>query len=212
VDARLFPFGLFQQNEGNYLMSTKGLQQHKKVAEVTLNAAGKAATLTLAPGWHYEGSRGPFTLTNVEHGHQIVKAATSDGTGPAVLRAPKVAPPTPRGQGVAPDPIPDRRPADNPGEAPARMRGHEMFVYRVLFVSEANQHEVGGWLRFSSAPDKAAIDKTLKGWGHNGFRDPVDSYVGSLTRWTKKDERKARDDRTAGCPWGGDLMLSTGSE
>lgn len=63
-------------------MSTKGLMEHKKVAEVTLNEAGKAATLTLKAPWLFDGQRGPFTLKNVDHGHKIVKGSYHEDKGP----------------------------------------------------------------------------------------------------------------------------------
>ena len=78
-------------------MSTKGLIAHKKVAEVTLNDAGKAQTLTLKEPWVFaeggaEPSRGPFTLKNVDHGHTITKCAFDPAKGP---KTPKAIAPTP---------------------------------------------------------------------------------------------------------------------
>lgn len=87
-------------------MSTNSLKAHKKVASVEVNDAGKATRLTLKAPWVYDAGdgkgalRGPFDLTNVEHGHKITKAAYHEDKGPPVAKAP--VDPTPGPAPVAP--------------------------------------------------------------------------------------------------------------
>lgn len=192
-------------------MSTKGLMADKRVASVELNEAGKAARLTLAPGWTYEGSAGPFDLKNVDHGHQIVKAAKSDGSVASAPRARKATTPgAPKGAGVPPSPNPARTTTDPSALPPGSPRRHEMFVYRVMMVSEVNNHERGSWFRSTQPATDEQKKRHIAALGHMGLRHPVDSYKPSFRRWTKADERKARAEQSMGCPWGQELMLSDG--
>lgn len=83
-------------------MSTKALQEHKKVAEVTLNEQGKAKTITLKAPWLFEGSRGPFDLKSVEHGHKITKAAYHEDKGPPAKIVKAQEPMAPVNSGIGP--------------------------------------------------------------------------------------------------------------
>jgi len=194
-------------------MSTKGLMAHKKVAELTLNASGKADTLMLLPPWLYNGERGPFKLANVEHGHQIVKGATSDGSSAPKPKA-KAAKPTydpaansphtELGAGAKHGNPPETRHDD------ANPRGHELFIYRWERSSPVNGHTIAGWFRSAQPKTEKSLIKNFEDtWGHNSMREPVDSYTDwKIWRWTKAMQRAAIRDQTMGCPWGGEQMAS----
>jgi hypothetical protein len=175
------------------------------VAEVTLNEAGKASTLTLAPGWTFEGSSGPFTLKNVEHGHQIVRGAVN----PDAKRAPR-ATPAPRERKEGFDPSPRPSPSPEATERPAGPRGHAVLVYRTKLVSEKHNEEVTGWLRYDTDPEKGREPFTkaqlyervwaqLKSYIRVG--KPED-YQPEFKHWTNKDQAAARKNEESGSPWG----------
>lgn len=186
------------ETKGN-VMSTKGLMTHKKVAQVTLNASGKAETLTLAPGWFYEGSAGPFTLENVEHGHKIVKSATSDGTAPApVARAPKAAAPKIEGA-----------PADAPAPRPAPVGprvSHPVYVYRIGLKSD--DHEVVGWLKANREWPRKELNEHCHSSLGPYCQGPIEDYRPSVVRWTPAMDKQARKDGTAGSPYGSENIAS----
>jgi hypothetical protein len=181
---------------------------HKKVAEVTLNAAGKAETLTLAPPWLYNGERGPFTLTSVDHGHQIVKGATSDGSA---APAPKAKAPKSVHRGsIDPD---SPSPHSFAVSTPAAPRGHEIIVYRAVLVKDDEPsagesrigHEVCGWFQLPAVLGK----KELAARTHQGLdsylpdgSDPKDWRCESF-RWTQKMQDAARKAGDSGSPWSG---------
>lgn len=191
-------------------MSTKSLMADKRVAQVTLNDAGKAATLTLIDPWTFEGSAGPFTLKNVEHGHQIVKGAT----GGVVSRAPRSSAPK------APATL--LPPKGNPTEAMKRDPGSEtpstaapippgtqreqmgIFVYRIGRVSDELNHEVYGWLKATRrwTPKMLAEHSNAQLCGsYKGGREAMHLYEDVSRIWTKGDEREARTKQTMGSPW-----------
>lgn len=188
-------------------MSTKGLMAHKKVALVTLNAAGKADTLTLVDPWKFEGGSGPFKLTNVEHGHQIVKAATG-GEHLSPARAPS-APRTakPAALPIDPGPRPDmtqpmtRDLASATPSIPAREDAEQMFVYHWLLRSELENHEISGWLKTGRRwTPKMLADHALE-LGRPYLRAGATDYEPVFTLWTRAMEKKARDEHTMGSPW-----------
>lgn len=187
-------------------MSTKGLMAHKRVAEVTLNEAGKAATLTLAPGWLYEGSRGPFTLVNVEHGHKIVKGAVSDGSVPLAVRSPpKRSLPTTDGPEPKHSTNPDYvSPLDRP--AP---RTHEAFIYRLALVERGKSPKEGrdrfAWLQMTEPlPDDKLNERA---WsmlrGYHGPELSEDTHEAQAFRWTNAHQDLARKAGEIGSPWAG---------
>lgn len=187
-------------------MGTKQLQADKRVSEITLNEAGKAATLTLADGWTYEGSSGPFTLKNVEHGHQIVRGATNPNKATA-----KRAPPTER-QNVTRGVNPEAADAP-PMICPAKPRGDEVFVYRVTLEplpGSKDQREICGWLRASSTLPPADLEARtwamLRSHLSIGGQKTAgaDTHVAKSWRWTNKDQAKARADGDMGSPWSGE--------
>ena len=175
----------------------------KRVAEVTLNSAGKAATLTLAPGWTFEGSAGPFQLTNVEHGHKIVKAATNPNAPSRGQRATqKKAQPDAQ---PSPDGAPYRPPEPSPAElkkiAPRRDIP-EAFIYRVKMAGPG--HDIFGWIRTTREIEEAEVANRardlLTGALVHAKKD-ASKYRPSGKRWTVEDERAARKANDAGCPW-----------
>ena len=131
-------------------MSTKGLMAHKKVAEVTLNEQGKAATLTLKEPWLFDGQRGPFTLKNVEHGHTITKNAYDERKGPKEPKpiAPKHDPVT---RGVVHDPFGHREPQEptqEPDYTPVHSEPLELPTKPFLpfkAVAQTDKHEIVFW-------------------------------------------------------------------
>ena len=209
-------------------MSTKGLMAHKKVSEVTLNEAGKAATLTLKEPWRYKGESGPFTLISVDHGHDIVKKARHkddpqyDGKDWVPARkagepgAPKVT------RGVATDGHgpsggctllePSLQPVGGPNRQPgAGIK--RMAIYHGLITDPEAGHEVSVWLKYPRPmPDRARIEDALKAAAPM-MKGPASSYTErKVTRWTLKDERAAKAAGHAGSPWprehelGGDAL------
>jgi hypothetical protein len=183
-------------------MGTKQLQADKRVAEVTLNEAGKAATLTLAPGWTFNGSSGPFTLKNVEHGHQIVRGAVN----PDAKRAPRApratpSPQGPQGRGAATQPSIDR--PDAP-PAPLKPRGDVIIVYRTKLVSD--KAEITGWLKVTDEANpktKAELLKRVTSQLRSYIKvGKLEDYRPEAKRWTNRDQALARQNDGNGCPWG----------
>lgn len=183
-------------------MSTKSLMADKRVKEVTLNDAGKAATLTLADGWSYEGSSGPFNLTNVEHGHKIVKAAS--GPKGVAAREPRSAQPKPQREGEA-------APATN-SPPPSLPRGPvaPIFVYRTELVC-GSVHTITGWLKTSRPMTRKQLFQEtinqLERHQREGLAYEVASYP-----WTKSHEQRAGKELTAGSPWAGENLASGSNE
>jgi hypothetical protein len=194
-------------------MSTKGLMAHKKVKEVTLNDAGKAATLTLADGWTYEGSAGPFTLTNVEHGHTIVKNAVGAGGTTSTPRAPKSA--TSAQRSASEPELNDRGELMHGAKKPLQLdrptepRGDTIFVYRMMLVPKegsAAKEERAGWLKTS----REYSTKEQAEWAWNNLARShkphvtAETHVARTFRWTNKHQAAARKDGVLGSPWGGE--------
>jgi hypothetical protein len=178
---------------------------HKKVAEVTLNDAGKAATLTLAEGWAFDGSRGPFTLDNVEHGHRIVKGAIADGTAPVTARQRSQRLNTTESVAPAPSrPVPDL-------ERPTKPRGDVIIVYRLMLIprDESAGDEVSGWLKPSREYTKKELDEwcwsNLARYGRAPDGRPrrltPETHKPWHKRWTNKDQASARKAEENGSPW-----------
>ena len=196
-------------------MSTKGLMEHKKVAEVTVHGpdtgklAGKAATLTLKEPWLFDGQRGPFTLTNVEHGHHIVRGAYNEAHGPGATSTrtekPPKAPGAPKERARAPeglDPIPAL--PRKPSEPRAQFTGSKpMFVYRTMAVSEDAGHEATGWFLSDRELPAADLRAYAKNQLHLALKKgyTADQYKFSAKRFTVKDEQAAKKDGTMGSPW-----------
>lgn len=187
-------------------MSTKGLIADKRVAHVGLNDAGKAATLTLAAPWLYEGQRGPFTLNGVEHGHKIVKGAVSDGSTaiPAAIRAPRAAP-TERlkehsGDAalpfVQPDPINLAA-----GPPPAPRKGNGEYVYRYRCYSPSKDHEVIGWIKTTREyTHQMQLEESRRASSH-AFKAGTDDYEITAYRWTHTLEKGAKASGNLGSPF-----------
>lgn len=183
-------------------MGTKQLQADKRVAEVALNEAGKAATLTLAPGWTYEGSSGPFTLKNVEHGHQIVRGAVNPDA--KAMRAPRA--PRERKEGV--DPTPTLPRPDAPPPRPREPIESSAIVFRTRMSSHRHNHEVVGWLRFDTDnPERVPKGSDLLARVREQLRPAIrvgspDDYKPDAKRWTNRDQTNSRKNDEAGAPWG----------
>lgn len=198
-------------------MSTKGLMADKRVEEVTLNDAGKAATLTLRDPWRFNGEKGPFKLDNVDHGHKIVKAAT----GGTVTRSPRAAPsPVPSGPKGNPTEAMKRDPgSETPSTAapipPGAIRKTEgIYVYRMKRVSEQLNHEVVGWLKTTRPWPKSWLEShTLQSLCHafKGGREALHLYEDASRLWTKADEKAARAAGDLGSPWASE-NLSHGAD
>lgn len=180
-------------------MSTKGLIADHRVASVTLNDAGKAATLTLAPGWTFDGQSGPFTLDSVTHGHNIVKGAINPSAPGRAKRT----------QGPRPQPTDPSLPFDGPPAPPAatlakitKRSDIEAFIYRTKLVD--GDIEVTGWMRTGQPierPDlnlrvQDMLNSTLVNRG--GDRSTAKA---SAILWTVEMERAARKANDSGCPW-----------
>lgn len=189
-------------------MSTKGLMTHKKVEEVTLNAAGKADTLTLRAPWAYNGERGPFKLTNVEHGHTIVKGATSDGSAPTPARsAPQRSVATVATPGADPGedgPKPERVLGPLKPHAP---RGDEIIVYRLHIVPKEGKgtREFAGWLLASKVYEKDEL--ATRTWETLGSLEACakanrSDFIVKSFRWMNKNQAQSRKDGDMGSPWG----------
>lgn len=181
-------------------MSTKGLIADHRVAEVTLNEAGKAATLTLAPGWTFDNSSGPFTLASVTHGHDIVKGAINPN---APGRAKRTQSPTP--QRIALDGSPLAPPAPSPATLAAIQprKDIEAYIYRMK-LSSAN-HETTGWIRTTRAIEQSDITtraRDLLSSPHaSRFKGQDGPTRASGKLWAVDDERAARKANDSGCPW-----------
>jgi hypothetical protein len=196
-------------------MSTKGLMAHKRVKEVTLNDAGKADTLTLADGWTFEGSAGPFKLINVEHGHKIVKSAIGAGcttSGPRKVKAASPAHPATPSEPLLNDrgELLHGQKKSQDFTKPTEPRGDVVFVYRITLVPTGDRKdEAAGWLKTSEERD----DKALAEWAWINLANvalngqlPRDkkSHLVKAFRWTNKHQEAARKDGVLGSPWGGE--------
>lgn len=220
-------------------MSTKGLMAHKKVASVTTHGddmgklAGKAATLTLAAPWLFDGGRGPFTLKNVEHGHDIVRAAYDERHGPGATSTrkegggPKTSAPRPVTRGVVSDPSQSDLPIfpARPHERPAQFTGRDpLYIWRWTVVSETAVkrisgqyiepepgHEISGWFMTSSKEGKptakALRDKALAHARRSMVVGHEDSYTATVAQFTVEDERKAKARKEAGSPWSQEHLI-----
>lgn len=182
-------------------MSTKGLMEDRRTKDVQVNEAGKACELTLADGWTYNGSAGPFPLDSVTHGHQIVKGAVNPDD-PGRKRAtrkpakPKPAPGVAFGEEEAPTPA--------PAPPPVRRSGSGKFVYRAILFDTEKSHEVTGWIQSTYAYQPKRLEEATHHLLDHALRcaggDPEAAEVRSH-KWTAADEKKCREDKTAGSPW-----------
>lgn len=190
-------------------MSTKGLIADKRVERVDLNEAGKAAFLTLADPWRYNGEKGPFKLDNVDHGHKIVKGAT----GGTSARAPRAAT-APAPKPVAPKGNPTEAMKRDPGSEtpstaapvpPGFVRGEaKIYVYRIVQKSEALNHEVVGWLKTNRPWPKdwlASHSQEQLCQAFKGEREAYHFYEDGSFLWTKKMEEDARKAGDMGSPF-----------
>ncbi len=187
-------------------MSTKSLMADKRVAEVTLNDAGKAATLTLAPPWLFEGSPGPFNLTNVEHGHKIVKGAIGCDKAARAPRSAKPAPATGEPAGAKIEGGPNPEDIATPRLSPQRRSDDTKgYVYRIIMKSTTHNHEVASWHMMAgpNTPEKMRQHArsfypfpAMKGEDRGASYDDIQVIL-----WTEEHEKAARDGNYAGCPW-----------
>lgn len=182
-------------------MSTKSLMADRRVKEVTLNHMGKASTLELADGWTYNGESGPFHLTSVNHGHEIVKGAVNPDDKGAKRRHPSAKAPS-SSPGVA---APANVPPSTTGEPPERIagfKGHS--IYRTLLFSPELNREWAGWIRSTYAYTPTRMEEAtrhqLEGLARIAGADPETLEVRTV-KWTKAMEKEARENETAGAPW-----------
>lgn len=183
-------------------MSTKGLMADKRVESVEVNDKGKAIRLTLVEGLLWEGSRGPFDLTNVEHGHKIVKGAVGDGSGVKIARKPKSGPSNaPSGPSLKPI-----------APAPLKPKGDELFVYRLQIMPKGDERkqvknglEVCGWLKITYPLKPKELEERTWSMLKPHLKDAKpETHECRSFRWKNKHQAEARKNQEMGSPWHGE--------
>jgi hypothetical protein len=191
-------------------MGTKQLQADRRVADVQVNDAGKATHLTLAPGWSFNGSAGPFALDNVDHGHKIVRGAEPDGSvavGTRRARSASRKPPASSGDGIPPEPSGDKPPASRATEFAAPREQHVDYCYRLCLVPIGEEikgqgKEVVGWLKLTQKLSAKELgERTWKMLGHMLPKATAKTHEPKSFRWLNSHQADARKRDELGAPF-----------